>query len=86
MIVGRDDVHMIDRAPGGGGDRGGYDSQVPEAFTAARSFVAPFASSSADECFGECVRALRRRVQRRLAPGGGRATGTLAPVRSRHMR
>lgn len=57
MTIGHEFGHAIDCALGGGVYRSGYDAAIRAAFSAACSFVTPYAASGLDEYMAECLRA-----------------------------
>jgi hypothetical protein len=57
MTVAHEFGHALDCALGGGVYRSGIDPALRKLFTAARSFVTPYAASGIDEYFAEGLRA-----------------------------
>lgn len=57
MTVAHEFGHALDCALGGGIYRSGIDPRIRDAYAAAREFVTPYASTSLDEYFAECLRA-----------------------------
>lgn len=57
MTVAHEFGHALDCALGGGVYRSGLDPRIRSAYAAAREFVTPYASTSLDEYFAECLRA-----------------------------
>lgn len=57
MTVSHEFGHALDCVLGGGVYRSGIDPVVRASFSAARSFVTPYAATGIDEYFAECLRA-----------------------------
>ena len=57
MTVAHEFAHALDCALGGGVYLSGVDPRIRRAFERATEFVTPYAASSVDEYFAECVRA-----------------------------
>jgi len=57
MTVAHEFGHALDCALGGGVYRSGIDPRIRNAYAAAGEFVTPYASTSLDEYFAECLRA-----------------------------
>lgn len=57
MTIAHEFAHALDCALGGGVYLSGVDPRIRRAFASATAFVTPYAASSCDEYFAECVRA-----------------------------
>jgi len=57
MTVAHEFGHALDCSLGGGVYLSGIDPKIQEAYASASCFVTPYAASSGDEHFAECVRA-----------------------------
>jgi hypothetical protein len=57
MTVAHEFGHALDCALGAGVYRSSIDPQLRRLFSAARGYVTPYAATSADEYFAECLRA-----------------------------
>jgi hypothetical protein len=57
MTVAHEFGHALDCALGAGVYRSGYDARVRAAFSAARTYVTPYAATGLDEYFAESLRA-----------------------------
>lgn len=57
MTIAHEFGHALDCVLGGGGYRSSADARIRSAFEAATAFVTPYAASSIDEYFAECIRA-----------------------------